>query len=218
MPSTRQNYPGDQPVVTPLEKKALRKHYLAVRSSLTGEDRRVKDEKIRGFFESLIHQKKFSTVFLYHPFRDEPDVWALALQLKHTVVALPVMAKSGRGTMVFVRVESQTTLVPNRFGILEPEHSEQTVVQPSDNTLVVVPALAVDQSGVRLGYGGGYYDRYFGGLEAGKKPILAAAVYRESLVTQLPYEAHDLRVNYVVTEDGSFEMPVPKKGTLSLRG
>jgi 5-formyltetrahydrofolate cyclo-ligase len=104
-------------------------------------------------------------------------------------------------------VTPETPLFANRFGILEPAYSRDSVLQPSSDTLVVVPALAVDHQGVRLGYGGGYYDRYFGAFDTQKRPTLAAVVYKDFFVPRLPHEAHDLKVDFVVTEEGLFEVP-----------
>jgi 5-formyltetrahydrofolate cyclo-ligase len=193
------------------QKKDLRKHFLEQRSSISEQSRLLNDAQIRRHLTQLIKQKKITSVFLFHPFRGEPDVWSLVGSLKNMVVALPVMDPKSNSTMVFVRVTEKTVVVANRFGILEPEYADGLTVQPSPETLVVVPALAVDHAGVRLGYGGGYYDRYFGALESRTRPVLVAALYRESYVATLPQEAHDLRVDYVVTEEGCFEMPGVKK-------
>jgi 5-formyltetrahydrofolate cyclo-ligase len=70
-------------------------------------------------------------------------------------------------------------------------------------TAVVVPAVAVDRSGVRLGRGGGYYDRAL--LHARPGALLVAVVYDDELLDELPAEPHDHRVGVVVTPSGGWQ-------------
>lgn len=192
--------------MTSAEKKDLRKYYLSQRFSVLESEKSLKDAKIRQIFALQIKHKNLTSICLFHPFRGEPDIWSLARSLKDIVVALPVIDPSEKGEMIFVRVSENTPLTANRYGIMEPPYDRASAIKPSSDTIVVAPALAVDQTGVRLGYGGGYYDRYFSALDPVKRPLLAAAIYHKFFVTSLPHEAHDLRVDYVITEDGFFEV------------
>lgn len=192
--------------MTSAEKKDLRKYYLSQRFSVLESEKSLKDANIREIFAAHIKHKNLTSICLFHPFRGEPDIWSLVRFLKDIVVALPVMDQSKKSEMIFVRVNENTPLAANRYGIMEPPYTRASVIKPSSDTLVVVPALAVDQTGVRLGYGGGYYDRYFGALDPERRPLLAAAIYHKFFVPSLPHEAHDLRVDYVVTEHGFFEV------------
>jgi 5-formyltetrahydrofolate cyclo-ligase len=200
--------------VTSAEKKDLRKYYLSQRLSVPEKEKSLKDAKIRQIFASHIKHKNLTSICLFHPFRGEPDIWPLAGSLADLTVALPVMLQSEKSEMIFVRVSENTPLTANRYGIMEPPHATDSVIEPSKDTLVVVPALAVDFTGVRLGYGGGYYDRYFGALDPERRPLLAAAIYHSFFVSSLPHEVHDLRVDYVVTESGFFEVSQVKKALI----
>lgn len=91
-------------------------------------------------------------------------------------------------------LRSEQDLRPNRWGVLEPEPTEP--VAPADVDVVLVPSLAVDRSGYRLGYGGGYYDAFLADVAAPR----VAPNYAACLVDVLPREAHDVRVDLVVTE------------------
>lgn len=188
------------------DKKDWRKRFASLRASLPDDDRAIKDAKIGEFCLTLIRQKKFQAIYFFYPFRGEPNVWNIARSLDSMPMALPVMVEQDMGQMVFVSVTPETPLLANHFGILEPAYTKDLVVQPSPGALVIVPALAVDHGGVRLGYGGGYYDRYFGALSQDKRPFLAAVLYKDFFVPRLPCEAHDLKVDCIVTEEGLFEI------------
>ncbi|WP_210365935.1 5-formyltetrahydrofolate cyclo-ligase [Bacillus sp. REN3] len=84
------------------------------------------------------------------------------------------------------------------FGLLEPIPSETEKVLPSEIDLVIVPGLAFSNEGFRLGFGGGYYDRF---LENYKGNTLSLA-FRKQLVSNVPIEAHDIPVDRIITEDG----------------
>jgi 5-formyltetrahydrofolate cyclo-ligase len=98
-------------------------------------------------------------------------------------------------------------LAPGRFGLLEPVGPllGPTAIGTAD--VVVVPALAVDRTGVRLGRGGGYYDRALGHARAGA--VIVAVVFDDELVDEVPAEPHDHRVHAVVTPSGGWQaLPV----------
>jgi len=99
------------------------------------------------------------------------------------------------------------------FGLLEGPTSESAlgflqpvgdVVEPQEIDLIIAPALSVDQAGVRLGRGGGFFDRY---LEDFNGPV-AAVVFEHEFVSELPAEPHDASVGFVVTESEFLELPL----------
>jgi 5-formyltetrahydrofolate cyclo-ligase len=100
----------------------------------------------------------------------------------------------------FHRVPQGYVLMPGSFGIHEPL-AHWPVVTPS---VLLVPLLAFDGSGHRLGYGGGYYDRTLAGL----KNVRAIGIaYAGQQIEALPHEAHDIRLDAVLTEKGLHQMP-----------
>ena len=88
-------------------------------------------------------------------------------------------------------------LAPGRYGLMEPLGPRLGSTAVGTAEAIVVPAVAVDRSGVRLGRGGGYYDRALG--YARPDALLVAVVYDDELLDELPAEAHDRRVGVVVT-------------------
>jgi 5-formyltetrahydrofolate cyclo-ligase len=101
-------------------------------------------------------------------------------------------------------------LAPGRFGLLEPvgHRLGPTAIGTAD--VVVVPALAVARDGVRLGRGGGYYDRALRHVRPGA--ALVAALFDDELVEALPAEPHDRRVTAVVTPSGGWQDLGPAAG------
>lgn len=90
-------------------------------------------------------------------------------------------------------------VVSGRFGQPEPVNAEEDVHGNPD--IVIVPAVAVDREGWRLGYGKGYYDRYIAGLrEKGATPFVIAPVFSFQLIDALPHDFWDERLDCIVTE------------------
>lgn len=138
--------------------------------------------------------------------------WAVRgeLPLSH---ALPPMFQ--RGQIVFLPMlgpEQRLRFAPwlpgqdlatNRYGIPEPEQNAANAVDPHALDLVLVPLLAFDRRGHRLGSGGGWYDRSFAFLQAQTRPaktVLVGIGYAFQEVPMLPVEAHDVRLDFIVTE------------------
>jgi 5-formyltetrahydrofolate cyclo-ligase len=115
-------------------------------------------------------------------------------------VLLPVVPPAGRELRWAV---DTGRLAPGRFGLLEPVGPRLGATAIGAAEVVVVPALAVDRSGVRLGRGGGYYDRAL--QHARPDAVLVALVFDDELLDELPAEHHDHRVTAVVTPSGGWQ-------------
>ena len=115
-------------------------------------------------------------------------------------VLLPVTPTAGSDPVWAV---DTGRLAPGRFGVLEPVGPRlgPTAIGAAD--VVVVPALAVSRDGVRLGRGGGYYDRALRHVRDGA--LVVAVVFDDELVDDLPCEPHDQRVHAVVTPSGGWQ-------------
>jgi 5-formyltetrahydrofolate cyclo-ligase len=146
------------------------------------------------------------TVALYMPVRNELDTGLLRSRAKAEGkrVLLPRCIAGRRGELELVPCNDATDLAPGSYGILEPLPS-LSAIDPDDPEqapqLLIVPCLAVDRQGCRLGYGGGYYDRLL------RRPTLRTAlcialIYMVQLVVSLPMESWDARVHGVCTEEG----------------
>ncbi|MBB3083253.1 5-formyltetrahydrofolate cyclo-ligase [Geodermatophilus sabuli] len=115
-------------------------------------------------------------------------------------VLLPVVPAAGRELSWAV---DTGRLAPGRFGLQEPVGPRLGPTAIGTAEVVVVPAVAVSRSGVRLGRGGGYYDRALRHARPGA--LVVALVFDDELVDDLPAEPHDHRVTAVVTPSGGWE-------------
>ena len=136
------------------------------------------------------------TLAAYVPDETEPGAGRLPAaytQLRARVL-LPVVPADGRELSWAV---DTGRLAPGRGGVLEPVGPRLGSTAIGAAAVVVVPALAVDRQGVRLGRGGGYYDRAL--VHAREDAVLVAVVFDDEFVEELPVEEHDRRVRAVVT-------------------
>lgn len=123
-------------------------------------------------------------------------------------LALPVVR--GDGAMDLYRYDSRTRLVRNRFGIVEPAPGA-TYVAPLSVDLLLVPLVAFDDRGVRLGMGAGYYDRYLGRLPAAMRPRLIGLAHEVQRSPQaLPFASWDVPLDGVITERGWRSFPTAR--------
>ena len=177
------------------EKKALRSQIVAEIEALEAG---YISESDAGIYDRIISMPEFKiarTIFSYYSLGREPDtvrILEYALEAGKTVT-LPVCFKGG--AMEARAVSSLGELTRSDYGLLEPLDSTR-VVLPEELDFIIVPALAYDRDGYRLGWGGGYYDRYLRRTGA-----FTAGVARQRLLRDtLPREAHDVPVDCVVTE------------------
>ncbi len=181
-----------------MTKKELRAHYRAARADMTPEQRAAQSRAICAHILQDPTYINASCVLLYAAKGDEIDLSAVARdawELGKTVAYPRCLDKTG--SMAFYVVDTPARLVEGSFGILEP--SEDCLPwQPTSDALCILPALAVDVFGNRLGYGKGYYDRFLADFEG----VSACAVYACGAAQRLPAEEHDLPVAYVITPEG----------------
>lgn len=181
------------------EKAALRRSILKQRIALSG--REEKDRAICRHILSLPQWARAQSIYLYLSVKGEPDTTALikAAWAAGKEVLAPVCGP-GEGQMSFFPFKSFESLRPGRWGILEPAPGPQgpRAPVPGEKALCLVPGLAFDRTGTRLGYGKGYYDRF---LAAGRMDT-AGMCYEEFFLDSLPAGSHDKKVGLVATEAG----------------
>ncbi|MBQ8140512.1 MAG: 5-formyltetrahydrofolate cyclo-ligase [Clostridia bacterium] len=192
-------------------KNALREKYKLCRRNISPRKKKELDEAICGEIISLSCFRLSDTVLAYYPIGSEIDVIPVALEAlkKGKKVAFP-LCDTETCTMTYKYVNDLSELVSGSYSIHEPLPSAPDF-SGGENVLCLVPALAFDKDGFRLGYGKGYYDRFlksFRGTSLG-------AVYHELLTDTLPRGYHDIAADVLVTERGSM---ITNAGKEKLRG
>lgn len=136
----------------------------------------------------------------YWPMRDEVDVRGLLADLvaAGADIALPVIAAPDR-PLVFRRWRPGDVLAAGAFRIAEPAADKRTVVPQ----VVIVPLLAFDGAGYRLGMGRGYYDRTLRALRTGGAVVAVGVAFAAQEVAEVPHDGFDERLDWVVTERGA---------------
>ncbi|MFE0173746.1 5-formyltetrahydrofolate cyclo-ligase [Streptomyces sp. NPDC059002] len=189
-------------------KRMLRRDFLAVRNRLTADDAEKAAAVLAERALELPELAAARTVAAYVSVGGEPGTRALldALHARGTRVLLPVLladndldwgAYDGAGSLV--RVQHQ-----GKIELLEPSGTRLGPDAVLEADAVLLPGLAVDERGMRLGRGGGSYDRVLARLErAGADPALVVLLYDAEVVAHVPGEAHDRPVHAVVTPSGA---------------
>jgi 5-formyltetrahydrofolate cyclo-ligase len=191
------------PVGAPLReaKQAMRTRVAAARDAL---DAAWRDRASRALCERIAALPSFAsarTVLLTSPFRSEwnaEPLIDLALAQGKTV-ALPRVVEPARMLELCRVVDAARDIVVGWRGIPEPA-SDCSRVYADDVDWVLVPGVAFDRDGARLGYGGGYYDRLLPLLPA-RAPRVAGA-FSVQIVDEVPRAPHDITMDVVVTEGG----------------
>jgi len=178
-------------------KATLRVTARAARAALDcGERAEAAEAAARHFFESIALEKS-DVVAAYWRIRDELDCQPILIKLmdSNQTVVLPVVL--GPDEPLDLRVwEQGASLYEAGFGTLAPSD----LAPRAEPDIVLMPLLAFDNRGTRLGYGGGYYDRTLASMK--KRPKLIGLAYSAQEFERLPRDAHDVPLDAVVTEAG----------------
>ncbi len=181
-------------------KSALRERHLARRERRPLAEREAAAAAVvQALLRGLSRVRAFAA---YVPEETEPGhgrIPAAFTQLGARVL-LPVVPPSGSELAWAV---DTGRLTPGRHGVLEPMGPRLGPTAIGTADVVVLPALGVDRRGVRLGRGGGYYDRAL--LHVRPDAVLVAVVFDDEFVDELPDEPHDRRVTALVTPSGGWE-------------
>ncbi len=180
----------------PLGKDAARAVARVVRDAIADPDQR--DRAALAVRDRLAELAlPMMSVGGYWPLGSELDVRPALLHFKQAGCAVALPVSGPRGTaLVFRDWEPALPMAAGRYGIQEPDAS-RALVQPA---VLLVPLLAFDRSGQRLGYGAGYYDRTLDALRA-RGPVVAVGVaFAAQEVAAVPCGPHDERLDWIVTE------------------
>lgn len=180
------------------QKKILRARVLACRRALTAEFREAAGAAICARFYQEEAFLQAGTVFAYASMPDELPLYGLLAEClsRGKRVVLPLI--TGKGEMEAVRLPALDALVKGAFGIPTVDPARRQIVSGEEIDCIVVPGAAFTEHGDRLGLGGGYYDRYM--REKAPQARRVALTFDCLVVPSIPMEAHDERVETILTE------------------
>jgi 5-formyltetrahydrofolate cyclo-ligase len=193
--------PRDQPPAEPDAgavpgKSSLRRRLAAARAAMPDGDRAVAGRLIRDHVLEMPQVSAAGTIAAYYSVGTEPDTHGLifALWKRGSYVVLPVLLPDG--DLDWASYEGPDSLAPGPRGLLQPVEPVRGPATVARADVVLVPALAVDARGNRLGRGGGSYDRALARV-GGQVPTIAL-LYDGELLDRVPAEPHDRPVRAVV--------------------
>jgi 5-formyltetrahydrofolate cyclo-ligase len=180
-------------------KQALRAQVIAARDALPLAERDAASRRIAESIAALASFGSARAVLLTLPFRSEWDATLLARIAIESGkrVAVPRVDAAARVLALHSIDDVDLHAAPGFRGIPEP-HASQPSVAPESIEWALVPGVAFDVEGRRLGYGGGYYDRLLSLLAPGAPRV--AGAFELQIVAAVPAAPHDLAMDFIVTE------------------
>jgi 5-formyltetrahydrofolate cyclo-ligase len=187
-------------------KQQVRQRLLAQRCQLSVEEQSNVAELIAEQLFQTNHYQQSHHIALYFAFAGEVSTLPILKRALHDHKScyVPCLAEPG---LTFSMLNLNTAFVKNRFGILEPQDtvgSSKITIAPEALDLVLVPLVAFDANGSRLGMGKGYYDVTFAFLKnrlsSRSKPKLVGLAYEFQKVLRVPHNELDIKLDEVITE------------------
>jgi 5-formyltetrahydrofolate cyclo-ligase len=186
-----------------MDASEMRKRALERRAAMPAALRLQRSDAI---WKRLVEVPEFQQApqalfFITHGSEVETEVMRRLSRELGMVVAAPRAEPSSRA-MRFHVLDGDEALIPGPYGILQPS-SEAPLAALSPDTVVLVPGSVFDRRGNRLGFGGGYYDRWLAG--EGKGLPTVGLAFHEQLVEQVPVQPHDVPLRWIVTDKESVD-------------
>ncbi len=176
------------------QKKHLRNDLKQRRSRVSAYKRRQMSQQIITFLHEIDEFNRAKNLFCYISYLSEVETTDLIETFLEQKLNLSVPKIMNNSEMIAVPLENLSELEPDKMGILTPK-SNQATTGPFD--VVITPGLGFTTSGERLGYGRGYYDRWFANNQVGLKIGVAFEI---QIVEELPVEDTDMTLDILVTE------------------
>ena len=176
-----------------MKKSQIRKFILKIRKKNRHKDISI----IHKIIFKILKNKNIKGKIIggYYPYNNELDCSEILRKFenKKYLITLPKIRNNFK--MDFFEWTLKEPLTINKYGI--PEPSSNTSKYPD---IILVPLLAFDKNLNRIGYGGGFYDRYIKKIKRKKKPILIGLAYSYQRVKKIPTNRHDMKMDFIVTE------------------
>ena len=181
-----------------IEKSALRKHLLEKRDATSAELRDIASERIH---ENLKKNSSFidaKNIACYSPIGSEVNTHDIMLNILEQGKNL-LLPRIIDDNIQFYIVTNLEKLEKGSFEIMEPKDSCERAKKID---CVLIPTVGASKLGVRLGYGKGYYDRFLSSTDA----VKISVTYSKQIVKSIPSDSHDIKIDWIVTEDGNVKI------------
>jgi len=188
-----------------MKREELRQKILTERNRLTGRELAKKSKAVISNLFGLVEMQGTPTVMFYASFRSEVQTMAaiessLAVGMR---VALPLSLPAERQLRPYLIGDATRDMRPGYCSIPEPVPGKAEPLDPGELDVVVIPGSVFDHHGGRLGYGGGFYDRFL--VQQAGSPFRVALAFELQVVDELlPLEPHDQKIDCLVTEGNVF--------------
>jgi 5-formyltetrahydrofolate cyclo-ligase len=181
-----------------VDKASLRKEILAKRDSIPPAVKKIKDREIEARLFNLPEFKTAKTISFFASFRSEVDTVSMIRRSLEAGITVVLPRVEGRD-LVLYQIKGMHELVPGCWDIPEPSVvTEDRKINANSVDTIIIPGAAFDETGNRIGYGGGFYDRLLAQLQ---KPVpIIAPTYEEQVIESVPTDSHDKKVNIIVTD------------------
>jgi 5-formyltetrahydrofolate cyclo-ligase len=176
-----------------VNKSQIRKKVLKIKKKKFDKNLKINLDKFLSFLK--INSFSFKNIGGYYPSNyeiDDLDILDI-LEKKNFKISIPVIKKNNQ--MNFCKWSRNDPLKINKFGIPEPV---STKISYPD--ILLIPLVAFDSNLNRLGYGGGFYDRYIGKIEKSKKVIKIGLAFSFQKISSIPINQYDRRLDFIITE------------------
>ncbi len=172
-----------------------------LRAALSENDVKAASMKVMERFFRFLHVDDFHHFLAYLPINNEVDTRPLITELmsRQKKVFAPRCDPAREGCMDYYLIRDFSALKPGYCGIAEPCPDSSDLFINNGQALCILPGLAFDRQGYRLGYGLGFFDRYLNSL-VGPKPFLTGFAYNFQVVESLPVDDWDMPVDMVINE------------------
>ncbi|NSW46548.1 MAG: 5-formyltetrahydrofolate cyclo-ligase [Bacteroidales bacterium] len=176
------------------EKKILRKHIKTLKSSYTFQDLENKSHKIITHIQNFLNIQKPSIIMAYWSLPDEVLIqeWIIKNSSQYTIL-LPVIHENELVVIPFTGTDNMQKVPP--FGILEP--IGETFHNIDKIEIILVPGMAFDRRGFRMGRGKGYYDKFLPKTSG----IRVGICFDFQLLDKIPIDEYDAQMDYIITEN-----------------
>ena len=169
---------------------------MQLRRNMEKSVRKNIDERIHNNLTELDCVRKCRTFLVYASSPDEVDTRRFITEMLTAGKTVAVPKCVGKD-MRFLVINSPDALVKSRFGVDEPADGDE--ITGFADTVCIVPALRFDKSGYRLGWGGGFYDRFLAGYGG-----VSVGICYEECCGKVPRDKHDIAADIVITENGVY--------------